>query len=420
MPVSEAPSIFCNPLPESVADNFMTIITHTLPRRPSILFITPASPFSSRSGAEQRSLLMYNALSQCGDVDVLQLAEGTPAQAPTRTAIPTGTLVAVQVQPQANVLGRYRPKPGLTHETEVAFGRKLASYDLIVGRYLWPICQLVIPDSTKTIVDLDGFTYRYSPETPLSLPLLLERAKKTVAHHLAKRELGRFSAAYLVSELDRVEVQKMPTILLPNIPLTIKDNAGPRHDGKNVLFVGSFWYRPNADGVNWFLSKVWPPIMAAKPDANLTLAGTAPEGTRRQWELHPNVSAPGFVTDLDRAYAEANDVIIPIHSGGGSNIKVLENLGHRRPCVATPFTTKAFGPTLRADEHLLLADSAKKFADYVIEVIRKSNAYEAMAERGYSLVAANFSPAMFSEKVIHLIQQVTGTLHPTQVGRNEP
>jgi hypothetical protein len=46
-----------------------------------VLFVTPASPFSMLSGAEQRSTLMLQALGQLGQVDVLQLNQGTKTRA---------------------------------------------------------------------------------------------------------------------------------------------------------------------------------------------------------------------------------------------------------------------------------------------------------------------------------------------------
>lgn len=381
------------------------------PDRPSILFVTPSTPFAQCSGTEQRSSLIYQALAQVGDVHVVQLSEGNPPQRPKRVNDAAGTLVTVQIQPNIRSLSRYSPKPGLTAELEIALGRPLESYQLIVGRYLWPICQLLIPQYVPKIVDLDDFMYRYSREVPWSVSLTAERIKKFVAHRLAKRELGRFTAAFLVSELDRVEVCGLPTQLLPNIPLSIKSNPRPSPKNMRLLFVGSLWYRPNTDGINWFLDHVWSKVLRAKPETTLTLVGPASDTTRRHWERHSNVTAPGFVTDLDAVYAEASVVVVPIHSGGGSNIKVLECLGYRRPCVASKFTAQAFGDALCAGEHLLLADTADQFADQIIDVLRYPEDYETMVDQGYHLISTQFSRAMFTENVVKLVRHVLGASH---------
>ena len=379
---------------------------------PSILFVTPSTPFTQRSGTEQRSSLIYQALTQVGNVDVVLLTEGNPPQSATRVSSETGTQVTVQLQQNTRFFSRYRPQSSLTTEIEMALGRPLESYQLIVGRYLWPICQLLIPDHIPKIVDLDDFKYRYSQDAPWSVSLTAERIKKFISHHLAARELKRFSAAFLVSELDRSLVRNLPSQLLPNIPVCIKSNPSTSKNGKKLLFVGSLWYRPNADGINWFLDHVWPKVLRAEPESTLTLVGSAPDMMRRHWELHSNVSAPGFVNDLDAVYAQANVVVVPVHSGGGSNIKVLECLGHQRPCVASMFTAQAFGDALRGGEHLLLADSADQFADHIIDVLDYPERYETMADQGYRLVSSHFSKAMFAENVVAFVHRLIGVQHP--------
>lgn len=375
----------------------------------SILFVTPSTPFARKSGTEQRSSLIYDALTQIGAVDVVLLTEGQPQQASYATSENGQTMVTVQAEANAHFLNRFAPRVDLTREIEEKLGRRLDSYQLIVGRYLWPICQLSIPKQTPTIVDLDDFRYRYAREIVWSPSLLKERIKKFIAFRLAKRELKRFTAAFLVSALDDVATRGLITQHLPNIPVSIKKQPTRPPHGKKLLFVGSLWYRPNSDGVNWFLDRVWPLVRRAEPAASIVLAGPASEEIRRQWERHPNVTAPGFVPSLEALYEDATVVVIPIHSGGGSNIKVLECLGYQRICVASRFTLGAFGTALQEGEHLLGAESADEFAEKVIGVLRQPTVYDAIAHQGYQLVSDRFSPEAFSRTVAELAQRTIGT-----------
>lgn len=66
---------------------------------PRILLVTPASPFEPRSGAQQRSALLYDALRALGEVDVLLLETG---MGPTRLMPPADGL-------RAHVSWRARP-----------------------------------------------------------------------------------------------------------------------------------------------------------------------------------------------------------------------------------------------------------------------------------------------------------------------
>ena len=102
-------------------------------------------------------------------------------------------------------------------------------------------------------------------------------------------------------------------------------------------------------------------------------------------------------------------MVIPIHSGGGSNIKVLECLGYQRVCVASRFVLGAFGKALKEGEHLLGADSPDEFAEKVIDVLRHPEAYDTLARQGYRLVSDQFSPEAFARTVVQLAQQTIGT-----------
>ena len=126
-----------------------------------------------------------------------------------------------------------------------------------------------------------------------SWALLKERAAKSIAHRLVRQQLQRFSGAFTVSEQDRRDVTGLPTAFLPNVPMHSQANPTPVPDNKNLVFVGSLWYRPNKDGIDWFLKHVWPQVHAQEPSATLTLAGAAPPTLRAQWETHAGVSAQG-------------------------------------------------------------------------------------------------------------------------------
>lgn len=368
---------------------------------PRILLVTPVTPFSSASGSEQRSSLMLAALTRVGIVDVLQLKPG-----------PTDLVQRVQHAEHVSVLAettgsgfspnRYKPKAELTNTIESCRGRKLSDYQLIVGRYIWPVCQLQIPDHVPVVVDLDDFRYRYAEHAPWTLTTIRERLVKAGTHFLARKQLHRFSGAFVLSAQDQQEVEMtttLPTVFLPNVPYGNVEQKSPIPQLKQVLFVGSLWYRPNIDGVNWYLKNVWPKVLATLPDARLTLVGAAPPNVRAAWAAHPGVSAPGFVDDLAATYRHASLVVVPIHSGGGTNIKVLEALAHNRPCLVTDFVAKAFAGYLSDKSEILVARDVKDFVTHTLAALRKPDQFQHLADAGHLVVQRFFSTELFGERV---------------------
>lgn len=364
-----------------------------------LLFVTPVSPFRVASGAEQRSALIFQGLSQIAPVDVLQLTQGNSTKV-WRSEETGNICVKAEVHGANMAINRYNPKQELTRAITSALGRQLQEYSLIVGRYTWPVCQLAVPKQVPIVVDLDDWRYRYSSEAPITVATIRERLSKSIAHQLARRQIHRFSGVFLASWQDRKEIPGSTLATsLPNIPFSGVNACPPPAHTKTILFVGSLWYRPNAEGIEWFLRHVWPQILTAEPTTTFTLVGAAPQETRARWEKHRGVSAPGYVDDLAAVYATSTLVIAPIMSGGGSNIKVLEAMAHGKPCLATPLTAQAFADRLQEDKHLLVAHNKAQFAEKAIAVLRRPELYQPLVSAALGLIHINYSKSSFSKIV---------------------
>jgi glycosyltransferase involved in cell wall biosynthesis len=358
---------------------------------PRILLVTPASPFEPRSGAQQRSALLYDALRALGEVDVLLLEAD---RGPTRLVPPSPGLRAhAYWQTRPLGLGKYRPSAALSRLLAQA-GVAPDRYDLIVGRYLNPICKLRLPRTLRSVVDLDDWAYHYS--APIAS--FGARLKSAYAAWLARRQLGRFDAYFLVSQRDAATLSGHRSAVLPNIPFAPPPRPLAAPDSTTLLFVGSLWYAPNREGIERFLARSWPLIRAARPDARLCLVGAAPEPVRRAWAQHDGVSAPGFVDDLEAAYRDAAFSIAPIRSGGGTNIKILESLAYGRACVTTPHCAAAFEAELQG-AGLAVAETDADYARRCVAWLDAPQACASSAAAGYRALQSSFTRARFDTEV---------------------
>lgn len=366
-----------------------------------LLFVTPVSPFTTASGSQQRSALFLAALRRVGSVDVVQLEAAAESAVP-ETGEQGGERWLRIARRAGKTAARYAADEQVIDTIRSCFGSAPCDYDLIVGRYVWPCCQVATGRGAPLLVDLDDLRYRYSAGSAHSLAALRERAAKWAAWQLVRRQLGRFDATFVLSPLDRHEhgVPARSTILL-NVPWVPPAALAPttRQQRKQLLFVGSLWYRPNAEGVDWFIDRVWPQVLQVEPDAELLLIGAAAPAVRQRWSNRPRVQAPGFVEDLAAAYAQAAVVVAPLHSGGGSNIKVVEGLAHARACVTTRFTFRALAHCLEEDRDLLVADDARMFAQHCIALLRDPDRRQALGQAGLAASRQHFSREQFERTV---------------------
>lgn len=98
----------------------------------------------------------------------------------------------------------------------------------------------------------------------------------------------------------------------------------------------------------------------------------------------PEVTVTGPVADVTPWYESAHAVIVPVRAGGGTRIKILEALAHRRPVVSTTVGAEGLGAT--PGRHLLVADSPVDFAAECDRLMRDRTLRHALAGQGAEFV----------------------------------
>jgi glycosyltransferase involved in cell wall biosynthesis len=158
-----------------------------------------------------------------------------------------------------------------------------------------------------------------------------------------------------------------------------------RPDPDRLVFVGSLDWRPNQDGVSWFVERVLPRLRARRPSATFSVVGRSPpEGLVRRLAALPGVALHASVPDVRVHLATAAACVVPLRVGGGSRLKICEALAMGRPVVST--TVGAEG--LHVDDGVVLADGEDALADACARVLASPAEAAARARRGRDAVLA--------------------------------
>jgi glycosyltransferase involved in cell wall biosynthesis len=85
----------------------------------------------------------------------------------------------------------------------------------------------------------------------------------------------------------------------------------------DLVFLGSMDYKPNVDGMLYFVREIWPKICETHPDCSLGIVGGAPfPEIRRLAECDTRIKVTGTVPDV-RPYLWGSRVsIVPLRVGG--------------------------------------------------------------------------------------------------------
>lgn len=141
-------------------------------------------------------------------------------------------------------------------------------------------------------------------------------------------------------------------VLPPPFPAELP--AGPALPGEPAvaLLAGAGW-RPTREGAERFLAEGWPRVLREAPRARLHVFGEAAgggEGVTR----HPPPA------DAAAAFPEGALLVVPLWTGSGVRMKVLEGWSRGLPVVATRVAAGGLGAT--PGEELLVGDDAESLA----------------------------------------------------------
>jgi len=390
----------------------------------NILFIDSHNPFDpQKNGSAQRSHLLIEACAKIAHVDVVSFFPNAVSDIDNCDVV-----FSQYIRDQHPVTRKRKLKRILTpwsinayypviHEAEKAVDALMEKgcYDWIVARYMEEALQFgVLKYGKKLIVDVDdrpddvewmlaiqAKTLRsklYHAYTSLSMKLSLDRAIKSTA-------LAFFP--------NKNQARYVNSVYLPNIPyyaynqLPFADNQSSK-----ILFVGDLRYEPNFMGIEHFVENIWPEVLKQVPDAKLRIVGKYNAGWDRRLlangeRLKANgIEVLGFVDDLKDAYKEANVCVIPVYTGAGTNIKVLEALQMNRACVISEQSYKGFSEYLKSGKDLFVAKTDEEFAADVIELMKSPSKNAEMAKNGYAAVDANYSRTNFNAIVKEAIERL--------------
>jgi polysaccharide biosynthesis protein PslH len=249
----------------------------------------------------------------------------------------------------------------------------------------------------KRVLTLENITWSYYENRARSTSGARARAFAAEARRWRHFDLARFpdyDALVTVSEHDAALLARETATRVEAIPSgvdtrALHPGAVPGDAPPALIFTGTMSWPPNAEGLRWLLREVWPRVRDEVPDARLlAVGGGPPEDVQRLAAADDRVELPGRVPELEPWFERASVVVIPILSGAGIRLKVLDALASGRAIVST--TMGAEGAVVEDGSHLVLADDADAFARAVVERLRDREGSRAMGERARALAEERY------------------------------
>jgi glycosyltransferase involved in cell wall biosynthesis len=188
-----------------------------------------------------------------------------------------------------------------------------------------------------------------------------------------------------------------------------------RHRGQadskpTILFVGSMDYHANVDAVTWFSRVSWPQIAVNHPDMQFMIVGRNPRPEVRAL-ASDRIHVTGTVDDVRPFYARAVAVVVPLRSGSGTRVKILEAMAAGVPVVSTRLGAE--GLEVEDGAHLLLADSGQEITSAVNRVASSTELQVRLSQAGRALVCGVYDWTIIGEKLYGIHERLSQSRPPT-------
>jgi len=222
--------------------------------------------------------------------------------------------------------------------------------------------------------------------------------------------INQFDGVAAITEVDANSFRSMgchvPVIGLPfGIDLAHYGHSRPVAEFPSLFFIGSMNWMPNIEGLKWFLDKVWPEIHKQHPDLIFYIAG---RGTP-VWLLNasiPNVKAPGEVPDAFEFMSSKAIMVVPLLSGSGIRIKIIEAMAAGRTVIST--TIGAEGINHTNFENILLADEPCDFLEMISYCLFQPEKCLKIGAQARQLIEREYDNSRIIKRLEAFYHQVVG------------
>jgi glycosyltransferase involved in cell wall biosynthesis len=154
----------------------------------------------------------------------------------------------------------------------------------------------------------------------------------------------------------------------------------------NLFSIASMDWYPNLEGIQWFLDNVWKKIHYLYPDLVFRIAGRNMPETLKRLQMQ-NVEIVGEVVDARLFMQENGILIVPLWSGSGIRIKIIEAMATGKVVITTSIGLEGIMAIDR--KHVLIADTPEMFVEAVKFCVENLHLCEQIGKNAQQLIREN-------------------------------
>jgi len=255
---------------------------------------------------------------------------------------------------------------------------------------------------------------RFEREIPLSpwgLRRLALMSNALLFPAWEQKSVRQFDGAVAVSAHDRDWLQQnLPggrVALVPNGVDTRYFHPDPHAAiGPSLVFTGVMDYPPNVDAVVWFVEEIFPHLLARYPQIRFDIVGARPSPRVLALKSRAGVNVTGEVPDVRPYVRQATAFVVPLRSGGGTRLKILQAMALGCPVISTRIGAE--GLEVAQGDTVLFAEDGAQFLKQLEGIFESPDLRQRLVRQGRDLVTRRYEWQSCLAGVEELYQQLIG------------
>lgn len=182
-----------------------------------------------------------------------------------------------------------------------------------------------------------------------------------------------------------------------------EEYAGVAVEPGSLFHIGAMDWMPNRESIEWLLDEVWPVVHREVPQARLYLAGRKMPQKWMKAQIE-GVSVVGEVPDAGYFIAGKQINVVPLRSGSGIRVKIIEAMAAGKAVVTT--TVGAQGIEYTDGENLLIADTPEQFARQIKQLVEDQDYCAKVGEAAARLVAEQYDVKKLTGRLLRFYEEI--------------
>ncbi len=166
----------------------------------------------------------------------------------------------------------------------------------------------------------------------------------------------------------------------------------------SIFFIGALDWIPNQDGLLWFIENVWPDIVTKHPEMKFYIAGRNAPGSFCKKLGKQGIVFEGEVKNADTFTEDKAIMVVPLFSGSGIRVKILQSMSHGKVVISTPLGAECI--EAEHGKHIFYAKSPEEFIENIDYIIGNKSLFEKIGKSARTFVYKNFNNLAITKELL--------------------